>query len=104
MSKIVIYGASDDLIEIEGDIREEFGAYGEESSLLGFSDGSLLEVTYTEQGFWRISPIVLNTDTFYAKAEATDPDEDYSDRVTLEGEIAWVLFGAHWARTAKDPE
>ncbi len=56
MSEVIVYGASDDLIEVEGAIREEFTANRDgEANLLAFSDGTLLEVTYTDAGIWRIA-------------------------------------------------
>lgn len=97
---ITIRGASDDLIEIEGDIQEEF-AYGadNEPEYLGFSDGTLLQIQYGAggQGFWRIVPIRYGT-AKYSKIESTDEDENYSDRVTLDGEVKWVLHGKTWTK------
>lgn len=91
---ITIYGASDDLIEIEGAIGEEFNHSTENPAYLGFSDGTLLSVTYGAGNFamWRITPIRYGT-AKYSKVEATDEDKDYSDRVTLDGDIKWVVCG-----------
>lgn len=93
-----IYGASDDLIEIEGDIREEFGP-PDGPVLLGFSDGTVLQVQYGAGGnaFWRITPIIYGSAS-YSKTEATDEDERYSDVVTLDGDIKWVMLSTCWAR------
>ena len=53
----------------------------------------MLSVTYgAGGGFWRICRIASGTAT-YSKIEATDEDEDYTDRVTLDGDILWVVFG-----------
>jgi len=95
-----IYGASDDLIEIEGDITEEFNPKDGERSLLAFSDGTLLQIQYGAGGnaFWRITPLIYGS-AKYRKVEATDEDENYSDVVTLEGDIKWVVCGDQWART-----
>ena len=77
---ITVYGASDDLIEIEGAIREEFSALDDETpNLLAFSDGTLLEVNYTSMGIWRINVLSAGFSNV-AKHEATDEDSDYSDR------------------------
>lgn len=95
-----VYGASDDLIEIEGDIREEFYAVsGEKPTLLAFSDGTLLQVQYGGggQAFWRITPLVYGA-AKYQKTEATDEDVNYSDIVTLEGDIKWIVCGDGWAK------
>jgi hypothetical protein len=72
--KLTIYGASDDLIEIEGDIDEEFNPPEyDEPTLLVFSDGTILKVQYGAggDGFWRISPVVKGS-AKYSKTEATD--------------------------------
>ena len=106
---ITIYGASDDLIEVEGDISEEFSSLGDDKNLLAFSDGTLLEVTYTQAGIWRINTLTLCVGTTYEKDEATadegkreDGTPAYSDRVTLTGFIAWVVHGSGWAQ-ARQP-
>lgn len=93
---ITVYGASDDLIEIEGDITEEFYVYGvpESESVLAFSNGVVLRAFYTESGIWRISTITKPSGIDIAKIEAPEDDDDnYSDRVTVPGSIKWVVKG-----------
>lgn len=63
IQKVKVCGASDDLIEVEGALNEEFGASsGEDTSVsfVGFSDGTVLRVAYGEngEGFWRITRVV----------------------------------------------
>lgn len=97
---IKVNGASDDLIEIGGDISEEFNPDADSPSYLGFSDGTLLQIEYTDDGIWRIQPLRYGT-AKYNKTEATAGDSDnYSDVVELDGEIRWVLCGDQWATTA----
>ena len=102
VATLKIYGASDDLIEVEGEIREEFSPLADEPSLLAFSDGTLLQIQYGagNKAFWRIQPLIYGSAS-YSKVEATDEDENYSDVVTLEGQIRWVVCGYQWARAAK---
>ena len=50
---VVIEGSSDDLIEIDGDIREEFYANDDEDD-----DVTVLRIIYPDSGVWRISPVV----------------------------------------------
>jgi hypothetical protein len=94
---IKIYGASDDLIEIEGDIREEFEAYKydkeEKPAILAVSDGTLLKMWYDDDGIWRISRLVAGTAVF-EKIEG-DVEKDTPDIVTLTAEtpIKWVVVG-----------
>lgn len=99
---IKIYGHSDDCVEIDGDIREEFNpASDDEMSYLAFSDGTLLSIKYGEEGLWRINQLQAGSST-YSKVEATDPDGDYSDRVELSGgAIKWVVFGYGFAKAKK---
>lgn len=105
MPSITIYGASDDLIEVDGDIREEFGHYwgddDDEKVYLAVSDGTLLKVQYDSEGMWRFAPVSRGS-AQYEKHEATDADDDYTDKVTLslpDGEkFRWVLLGKEIAR------
>lgn len=88
MKRVIVYGHSDDCIEVEGDIREEYYAKGDENFLC-FSDGTVLKITY--DGCWNIS---LDTQ---GKAEYTHQPHDnevttYSDRVTLVGDINWCAI------------
>ncbi len=100
MATVTVYGSSDDLIEIDGDVREEFGvpSYNDPTALLAFSDGTVLRITYTADGFWRITPVVVASE--YELRQATDEDTDYSDRATLRGDITWVVLGTEIARAA----
>ena len=102
MKTITVYGASDDLIEIDGAIKEEFGWYdsGSKPAYLAFSDGTVLSVIYTDDGMWRINRVATGT-ALYSKTEATDGDTDYSDRVSLQGDIAWVVFGQQFEKAPK---
>jgi hypothetical protein len=94
-----IYGASDDLIEVDGAIREEFNPSDGEPSYLAFSNGVVLKVTYDDEGMWRIQPRanahLVTVD--FAIGEDADRREDgssgYSDRATMTDPVSWVVFG-----------
>lgn len=90
---IKLYGASDDLIEVEGDIREEFDPNYDDPSVLAFSDGSIIKAVYDKEGVWRFSPLIRGTAAYSIVQDKVDGD---SDVVTLDGDITWVLFGAEW--------
>lgn len=96
MATITIYGASDDIVVVEGDLLEEFSFYSqddEETRLIGISDGTLLRVRYDEDGIWRLTLVNQGTAEI-DKQEAPARDRDnYSDRVTLTGDIEWVVYG-----------
>lgn len=88
--KTKIYGASDDLIEVEGGLRDEFDAVRDGTHRLDFSDGTALSVEYTDAGLWRIERIARGL-CLLSIERATDPDSDrYSDVATLDGEVQWV--------------
>ena len=96
---IKIYGRSDDLVEIDGDIQEEFGCYNKceegKGVIVACSDGSLWSVRYGDGdlAIWRVTPLSKGSAP-YEKFEATSDDGDYySDVVTINGDISWVSFG-----------
>ena len=99
MSETVkVYGYSDDLIEVEGAVREEFDASGDGPYYLAFSDGTMLSVKYDRDGMWRIHQI-HHGGAAYEKQEGTNPDDDYSDVVTLTADrFDFVLCGEHKAQ------
>lgn len=98
MSTVTIYGASDDLIEVDGDLREEFNPDSDDQSTwLIFGDGTVLDIRYDDFGIWRITRPHFGT-AGMDKSEATGEEgnrEDgkpaYSDVVTLTGELRWVI-------------
>lgn len=91
---VTVYGASDDLIEVEGDIREEFEWLDSDSAFLGFSNGVVLRVTF--RSVWRIEP-VTGVDRVQV-VQCPEGDEDnYSDRATVTGDVTWVVCGSTWA-------
>jgi hypothetical protein len=98
--RVTIYGASDDLIEIEGDLREEFNADSDELNYLSFGDGTVLGIEYGKGGFWRINRLVTGHAAF-EKREGADADSDYSDRVTLDGDLQFCLYGTSLVRAKK---
>ncbi len=93
IKKLTISGASDDLIEIEGDIRDEYYANCEGTNYLAFSDGTCLKLTYESGGCWRIYILSMNA-KIIEHFIATDPDgTEPNDRLTIEGDIKWLVCG-----------
>ena len=96
---IKIYGQSDDLLEIEGDVEEEFGLGEKEANhgvVLGFSCGTLLKVLYDNEGIWRIT-VLDKGSAKVTHTQAMDPDKDYSDSVVIEpfdSVVTWVTKGS----------
>jgi hypothetical protein len=88
---LTVSGASDDLIEVEGDIREEFGHLDDAPALIAVSDGTLLRVRYDEEGIWRITVVRTPDPSAVTKVEGVD-DRDHTDKVTIAGPVAWVVY------------
>jgi hypothetical protein len=101
--QITVRGHSDDIICVEAHSEgkrvwvEEFSGWDNETPTprhLGFSDGTLLSVCYTEEGVWRVTPLKLGK-AKYNKVQEGIADGEYSDIVTLDlaTYFSWVLFG-----------
>jgi hypothetical protein len=94
---ITVYGASDDVIEIDGDIAEEF-YYTDNSKrgdFLAFSDGTILRIVFGNDG-WRITPVFEGTSKLTIVQHADG--EDGTDRAALDGDVAWVVHGIGWVK------
>jgi hypothetical protein len=100
---ITVYGASNDLIEIDGDISEEFVYTGirkrpedDDDDLLAFSDGTILRIRFdNDLGGWRITPVVRGASNPVIEQAAEDA-EGASDKARLDA--AWVVHGIGWAK------
>lgn len=88
-----IYGASDDLIEIEGDITAEHNHYNtteDQPAAIFFSDGTVLGMHYSDDGIWKID--VKEKGALFDHIEpCTDADaEPHSDKVFFKSGLAWA--------------
>ena len=90
-----VYGHSDDLIEVEGDHREEFVALNDGPSYIALSNGVLLAVVYNDDGEWAIRAYAGRD-----KVEIMPPGgaHAYSDVAHVSGDIEWVVFGSEVLR------
>lgn len=86
-----VYGCSDDLVELDGAIYDEFSAY-DLDNLLKFDNGATLIVRYDRDGdgIWRIENDNRHPSVAIIRCEDregyTDPDGDiYSDLATVVG-------------------
>jgi hypothetical protein len=95
-----VYGASDDLVEFDGDIHGEVCCYGTDDDdhpgvLLVFSDGTLLIVKYGKlgRGIWGVT-LLRQGALFQTIDQCTEEDADpYSD-------VAYFAPGLKWAYAA----
>lgn len=98
MTTVRITGASDDLIEIDGDIREEFTFHDQDGDgdLIACSDGTVLRVQLDARGDWAIGIVYRGTaDLTLTPASER---ETYSDEAVLRGDVRWVVQGTVVAR------
>lgn len=89
-----VYGASDDLMEFEGDFTAEIGESraGQDGEVLAFSDGSLIAVSY--DGCWRFDIRAIGSSNPQKTFCATDSDADqYSDIIEFSGPVKWAVYG-----------
>ena len=99
-----IYGSSDDLIELEGDVEGEVSCYGtdeqEKGVLLMCSDGTLLEVKYGkgDAAIWGITQIVKGE--LLNRIDICE-DEDakrYSDTAHFDSGLKWIYAAKEWGK------
>ncbi len=100
MTKVT--GASDDLIELDGDIYEEFNWYAgdsddDEHRFLAFSDGTVLSVQYDQDGIWRFNSIYKGT--LYDKKIDGEAEKDTPDIIHFKDGLKWVVFGKDYAKS-----
>lgn len=64
MTELRIYGASDDLIELEGAIEEELNVYDEHHFTLTAPDGQQITIIglYLPNGTWAFAPAITGDD------------------------------------------
>ena len=84
-----VYGASDDLVEFDGDVYGEFGCY-DSSPLIVFSDGTVMVMRYGDSGIWKAD--VFSEGKLFDRVDVcTDPDaKRYSDTVHFRDGLKWA--------------
>ena len=95
-----IYGASDDLVEFEGELEDEFGCY-DKAVLIVLSDGTVLLVAYGEKGVWKIT--VQDKGSLFDRLELCDsPEADpYSDVAHFKTGLQWAYAATKFERIGK---
>jgi hypothetical protein len=97
-----IYGASDDLIEFEGDVYGEVGCYGHDSEdeavLLFCSDGTLLRMWYGHGGIWCIRCVFPGI-LFDRIEQCHDANADpHSDVAYFKGGLKAAYVAKEWSK------
>lgn len=102
MTNLILYGASDDLIELDGDLSEEFNPDAGNETYIGFSDGSLVAARYDAKGNWRFTIVEESSGTSITVHPIGTVKErrgveipDYSEMVNIDAmdTITWALCG-----------
>ena len=88
----VVYGHSDDCVEIKGADREELACY--DTTAVVECAGEVWHLTYGENdAFWRFKCITADEGAESCASKGTDEDSDYSDRLTVYGQVLVVTIG-----------
>ena len=83
-----VYGSSDNLIEIEGDLTRRYNVYGPPITLL-FSEGTLVTFYYTPDDVWKVAVRIKGT-LFYSIDICDESDgPTYSDMVHFNDGLQW---------------
>lgn len=96
MDMLTIFGCSDDLIEIQGTINEEFSLPPSEEAFIAISNGTVVRIKYNDHGVWRISLVSKPGDVAISITPVPEDDSvNYSDVCVISGgNIAWVVLGS----------
>lgn len=100
---IKVYGASDDLICVEGEsINDEFYVIDtseNEPVYLAFGDGTFLKCYYNSEAIWKIDVLQKGT-SFISKDDCVaEGEKRYSDFVFVGENVKRVLFGRELLRS-----
>lgn len=95
---IKVYGETDDLLEIEGDITEEFMMY-EGTRYLSFSNGVVLRVSTNVHYNWTIR--ALRGHELVSIVPAAGDGYGDSDVAHIVGTVDWVVFGDAFVKASK---
>lgn len=87
MKTVLIYGRSDDLIEVEGNFCDEFSAYCC-WAYLHFGDGTVVKVGYDQvpDKGWHIEIVTAGTATAEFEPAEFEDGSHYTDRLRLTGD------------------
>ena len=101
-----VYGTSDDLIEMEGDVTGEVGCYCVKYEMHGVllvcSDGTLLEVKYgkLDMAIWAVM-LVRAGELFNKIDSCTDEDATpYSDVAHFKDGLKWAYAATEWQKVS----
>lgn len=97
-----VYGASDDLIEVDGDVRGEVGSDGgDDGALLLFDDGTQLVVKYGKPGgigIWHV--VCLKPGPLFDRIDVCEDEaaDVYSDVAHFKDGLKTCICATEWSR------
>lgn len=102
MHTLKIYGHSDDLIEVEGDIQDEYDVGSAGKGYVAISDGTLILCIY-EGGMWLLRLITSGGSRITMAANQGPDSDQYSDVMTIESDkpFEWVMCGQGFTSARK---
>jgi hypothetical protein len=93
MADLVVYGLGSELIvEHAGQVRSRF-APADPAGYLGFADGTLVVFGGATNGTRSLIPFRSGSKSHHRAAAA---ERGGSDRLTLVGDVPWVVLGSDW--------
>lgn len=99
MVEVTIYGASDDLIEVEGDVSLEFPCDGSGTLAVIGAHGEIAEVSVSLDEWWEASaslvryPHMIRAESVVRPGRAED-SEDMALRIVLDGDEPPLVYQA----------
>jgi len=87
-----VTGGSDDLVELEGDLCEEFDANDCNDGRMALSDGTLMKVEYDEDGLWRFKVLYKGSLYDHKVEGCMDDDDGTNDVVHFKAGLKWAMF------------
>lgn len=99
-----VYGASDDLIEFEGELKGEAACSGtddrKKGALVIFNDGTIVEVKYgkADMAIWGIT--VIKQGSLFDRIEPCNDEkaDPYSDVLHFKDGVKWAYAATEWER------
>jgi hypothetical protein len=96
-----IYGASDDLVEVESSdksLSNEWGAYDHDGCVV-LSTGDRFSILFDEHGIWRIKHVEHSgklSVTIKMAVEVEGSDDALTDTAIINGDVEWVDYWSSW--------
>lgn len=102
---LCVSGASDDLVEVDGDVQLEYGCYDEEKVDVLVNGVPLLRVVYDDEGLWRVTEtgqvpgVTVQVYPTPGEDLPRDPEPphrvaSYSDYAIVTGAVTSVVVGS----------